>query len=74
MANALPLRHRKLVNPPPFPGGRPSGIHLILPLEQEMDAAQTLGLIKGLTSVIQEQSNAMKATNDQIQHLSGYYC
>ena len=39
-------------------------------LEQEMDAAQTLGLIKGLTSVVQEQSNAMKATSDQIQHLA----
>ena len=39
-------------------------------LEQEMDAAQTLGLIKGLTSVVQEQSNTMKATSDQIQHLA----
>ena len=32
MANALPLRHRKLVNLPPYPRGGPSGIHLILPL------------------------------------------
>ena len=39
-------------------------------LEQEMDAAQTLRLTKGLTSVVQEQSNAMKATSDQIQHLA----
>ena len=39
-------------------------------LEQEMNTAQTLGLIKGLTSVVQEQSNAMKATSDQIQHLA----
>ena len=31
MANALPLGHRKLVNPLPYPGGA-SGIHLILPL------------------------------------------
>ena len=35
-----------------------------------MDAAQTLGLIKGITLVVQEQSNAMKATSDQIQHLA----
>ena len=39
-------------------------------LEQEMDAAQTLGLIGRLNSVVQEQSNAMKATSDQIQHLA----
>ena len=31
-ANALPLEHRKLANPPPYPWGGPSGIHLILPL------------------------------------------
>ena len=35
-----------------------------------MDAAQTLGLIKVLISVVQEQSNAMKATSDQIEHLA----
>ena len=38
--------------------------------EQEMNAAQTLGLIKVLTSVVQEQSNAAKTTSDQIQHLA----
>ena len=35
-----------------------------------MDIAQTLGLIKGLTSVLQEQSNVMKATNEQILQLA----
>ena len=35
-----------------------------------MDAAQTLGLIKGLTAVVQEQSNAMKDTTDQIKQLA----
>ena len=39
-------------------------------LEQEMEAAQTFGLIKGLTSVVQGQSYAMKARSDQIQHLA----
>ena len=39
-------------------------------LEQGMDASQALGLINGLTSVVQEQSNALKATSDQIQHLA----
>ena len=37
MANALPLGHRKLVNPPPYPGGGPSGIYLILPLAEAPD-------------------------------------
>ena len=32
-----------------------------------MDAAQTLGLTKGLTAVVQEQSNAMKDTTGQIK-------
>ena len=35
-----------------------------------MDAAQTLGFIKGLTAVVQEQSNAMKYTTDQIKQLA----
>ena len=38
--------------------------------ENQMDAAQTLGLIKGLTAVVQEQSNAMKDTTDQIKQLA----
>ena len=40
MANALPLGHRKLVNPPPYPGGGPSGIHLILPLSLQSNSTQ----------------------------------
>ena len=38
--------------------------------ENQMDAAQTLGLIKGLTAVVQEQSNAVKDTIDQIKQLA----
>ena len=38
--------------------------------ENQMDAAQTLGLIKGLTAVVQEQSNAMKDATDQIKQLA----
>ena len=38
--------------------------------ENQMDAAQALGLIKGLTAVVQEQSNAMKDTTDQIKQLA----
>ena len=38
--------------------------------ENQMDAAQTLGFIKGLTAVVQEQSNAMKDTTDQIKQLA----
>ena len=38
--------------------------------ENQIDAAQTLGLIKGLTAVVQEQSNAMKDTTDQIKQLA----
>ena len=38
--------------------------------ENQMDAAQTLGLIKGLTAVVQEQSNAMKDTTDQIKQFA----
>ena len=38
--------------------------------ENQMDAAQTLGLIKGLTAVVQEQSNAMKDATDHIKQLA----
>ena len=38
--------------------------------KNQMDAAQTLGRIKGLTAVVQEQSNAMKDTTDQIKQLA----
>ena len=35
-----------------------------------MDEAQTLGLIKSSTAVVQEQSSAMKDTTDQIKKLA----
>ena len=38
--------------------------------ENQMDAAQTLEVIKGLMAVVQEQSNAMKDTTDQIKQLA----
>ena len=38
--------------------------------ENQMDAAQTLGVIKGLMAVVQEQSNAMKDATDQIKQLA----
>ena len=37
--------------------------------ENQIDVAQTLILIKGLTALVQEQSNAMKNTTDQIKQL-----
>ena len=37
MANALPLGHRKLANPSPYPEEGPSEIHLILPLPPDVE-------------------------------------
>ena len=36
----------------------------------EMDAAETLGLIKGLTAVVQSHTDSMTTTNTQIQQLA----
>ena len=36
----------------------------------KMDAAETLGLIKGLTAVVQSHTDSMKTTNTQIQQLA----
>ena len=35
-----------------------------------MDAAETLGLIKGLTDIVQNQVNSMKSTDTQIQQFA----
>ena len=39
-------------------------------MAKEIDAAATLGLIKGLTEVVQQQNQAMKNTSDQIKQLA----
>ena len=36
----------------------------------EMDATEALGLIKGLTAVVQSHTDSMKTTNTQIQQLA----
>ena len=36
----------------------------------EMDAAETHGLIKGLTAIVQSHIDSMKTTNTQIQQLA----
>ena len=39
-------------------------------MAKEIDAAATLGLIKGLTEVVQVQNQAMKNTSDQTKQLA----
>ena len=48
MANALPLGHRKLVNPPPYPGGGTLGDSL----DTSISISKTLSLINSLVGEV----------------------